>query len=152
MAGASWRNPQGDEMSADKHRSLARRLRLLREAQEHPLLVNWEDGIGSGNRDLQRLVAEGLIRLERYRRPGDFRFPPPKRFRKSLLGPSEDIAPRTHGVITKSGGACLAANSRSLTQSAAFAAPSRTETLPNEQGRSLTLSPSRAETPRASRR
>lgn len=59
-------------MSADKHRSLERRLALLRRAantdyrfSQNALMLNHLGGMSMHNRDLQRLLREGLFRLAR---------------------------------------------------------------------------------------
>ena len=52
-------------MSKDKHRSLGRRLALLREAEKHPIPLHCEGGIAVANPDLQRLAADGLVEIKR---------------------------------------------------------------------------------------
>lgn len=61
-------------MSKDKHRSRARRIALLRRAAHVSegwgvrlgLIIHREGGIAFKNRDLQRLLRDGMVRISRY--------------------------------------------------------------------------------------
>jgi hypothetical protein len=55
-------------MSADKHRSRERQIKLLAKAMEPGgIRINCEGGIKHDDADLERLVEEGLIEIRRVR-------------------------------------------------------------------------------------
>lgn len=71
-------------MSKDKHKSLARRLRLLRKAasRENGIMFHRAGGMAMSNRDVQRLVADGHLQF--VRRTYNGRTLSPKRFWKGF--------------------------------------------------------------------
>lgn len=124
-------------MSKDKHRRLTRRLKLLREAAESPLVFHRIGGLAMKDRDVQRLIQDGHLKFSRFGWNG--RRLSPKRFvgnfrrdyshrdeyapreSKQALGCREDFRPQgelsswgvfgkiniTRGVITDAGLAFL---------------------------------------------
>jgi len=106
-------------VSADKHRSRARRLRLLRMAAARwsgpsdrleGILLHAEGGMAMDNPDLKRLVSEGHLRIVRRNWMG-YPLPPKKflaRFMREVHGQSlHGKVNRTFAILTERGRAAL---------------------------------------------